>query len=47
MVDGCGGLDVGGSPFGMDVNFQSADHQPMADFDFSSSNAGFDGDWPS
>jgi hypothetical protein len=45
MIDGSGGLDVGGSPFGVDVNFHSADHQPMADLDFGSSS-GFDGDWP-
>ena len=46
MVDGWGGVDVGGSPFGMDVNSHSVDHQPMADQDFGSGSAGFDGDWP-
>lgn len=46
MVNGCGGFDVGGSPFGMDVNSHIRDHQPMADLDFGSSSARFDGDWP-
>ena len=46
MIDGCGGFDVGGSPFGMDVNSHTADHQPVADLDFGSSSASFDGDWP-
>jgi hypothetical protein len=46
MVDGCGGFDVGGSPFGMDMHFHSMDHEPIVDLDFGSSNAGFDENWP-
>lgn len=44
MLDGCGGVDIGGSPFGIDVN--STYYPPMADFDFGSSKSGIDGDWP-
>ena len=46
MVGGCDGFDVGGSPYGLDLSPHAIDNQPIADFDFGSGRAGFDGDWP-
>lgn len=44
MVDGHGGFDVGGSPWGIDVHSNTADHHHWSDFDFGSGGTSFDGD---
>lgn len=45
MVGDSGGSDIGGNPYGSDLNSHSFDSQHLNAFDFSSSSAG--DDWPS